>query len=89
MFKKAYNSSDLKNIAKEYEKIEEKLFDNKINEISKNKDILKQVIKEEIINRYYYKEGVYQHNLKNDNTIKEAVKLLQNQDKYKQILSAK
>ena len=89
LFKKAYNSSDLKNIAKEYEKIEEKLFDNKINEISKNKDILKQVIKEEIINRYYYKEGVYQHNLKNDNTIKEAVKLLQNQDKYKQILSAK
>ena len=57
--------------------------------MSKNKDILKRVLKEEILNRYYYQEGVYNHNLKNDLVINEAVKLLHNQDKYKEILSAK
>ena len=89
LFKEAYKASTLKNISKEYEIIQEKLFNNKIAEISKNKDILKRVLKEDILKRYYYKEGVFVHNLKNDIDIKEAVKLLNNQDKYKKILSAK
>ena len=87
LFKKAYKISEDKGISKEYEKIQEKLYHDKIDEISKNKDILKTIIKEEILQRYYYKEGVYVHNIKNDNTIKEAVNLLQNEDKYKDILS--
>ena len=89
LFKEAFKASPNKNISKEYKKIKEKLVNDKIYNVSKNKDILKRVIKEEIINRYYYKVGVYKHNLKNDLVIKEAVLLLQNQEKYKQILSAK
>jgi carboxyl-terminal processing protease len=89
LFKEAYKASTSKNISKEYKGIQDKLFEAKINEISRNKDILKRVLKEEILNRYYYQEGVYNHNLKNDLVIKEAVKLLYNQDKYKQLLSAK
>ena len=89
LFKVAYNASQTTNISKEYNKIKEKLFKEKVFEISKNKDILKRKLKEEILNRYYYKEGVYRHNLKNDLTIKEAVILLQNQDNYEQLLSAK
>jgi carboxyl-terminal processing protease len=89
LFKVAYNASQTKIISKEYNKIKEKLFKEKVFEISKNKDILKRKLKEEILNRYYYKEGVYRHNLKNDLTIKEAVILLQNQDDYEQLLSAK
>ena len=67
----------------------EKLLKNKIADISKNKDILKKILKEEILKRYYYQEGVYLHNLKNDTVIKEAVLLLQNQEKYRRLLSAK
>ncbi|MDG2151724.1 MAG: S41 family peptidase [Polaribacter sp.] len=89
LFKVAYNASQTTIISKEYNKIKEKLFKEKIFEISKNKDILKRKLKEEILNRYYYKEGVYRHNLKNDLTIKEAVIFLQNQDSYEQLLSAK
>ena len=89
LFKLAYNASQKTIISKEYNKIKEKLFNEKVFEISKNKDILKRKLKEEILNRYYYQEGVYRHNLKNDLTIKEAVILLQNQDTYKQLLSAK
>ena len=88
LFKEAYQASKGNDISDEYKKIKEKLVKDKIDEISKNKDILKRVIKEEILNRYYYRKGVYNHNLKNDLVIKEAVKLLYNQDDYKQLLSA-
>ena len=89
LFKVAYKASQTTIISKEYNKIKEKLFKEKVFAILKNKDILKRKLKEEILNRYYYKEGVYRHNLKNDLTIKKAVILMQNQDNYEQLLSAK
>ena len=70
-------------------KLSEKLARYKINEISKNKDIILELIKSEIIERYFYKEGVYQYNLKNDKTISEALSLLKNEEKYSKILSRK
>jgi len=89
MFEAAFLSTENKDISKEYQKIKEKLFEDKIQEISKNKDILQMLLEEEILEKYYYKEGVYQHHLKNDATLKEAVKLLQNQETYTRILSGK
>ena len=76
-------------IAKEYNKIKEKLFEYKIAKITKNQDIITKLLKDEILTKYYYKNGVYEHHLKNDESIFEAVKLLNNQNKYEQILSAK
>ncbi|WP_298781221.1 S41 family peptidase [uncultured Polaribacter sp.] len=87
LFKKAFLLSENNNISKEYEQIKEKLYQNKIEDISKNKDILKTVLQDEILKRYVYKEGVYTYNLKNDKTIAEAVKLLKNEAKYQNILS--
>ena len=89
LFKEAYKAITVNNISNEYEKIQEKLFKNKVDEITKNKDILKIVLEEEILNKYYFDEGVYNHKLKNDLVIREAVNVLKNQEKYKQILSAK
>ena len=89
LFETAFLSIENKSISKEYQKIKEKLSEDKIEEISKNQDIIQILLEEEILEKYYYKEGVYQHHLKNDYTIKEAFKLLQNQDKYTQILSGK
>lgn len=89
LFKEAFLASKNKNISKEYEKIKEKLVDEKINEISKNQDVIGNLIEEEILEKYYYREGVYKHHLKNDKTISEAVKLLKNQEKYNKILSGK
>ncbi|MCI2228610.1 S41 family peptidase [Polaribacter sp. MSW13] len=87
LFKKAYSASKNSGINAEYKKIKEKLFKDKVEQISKNKDILTDALKAEILQRYYYKEGVYNHNIKNDKVIAEAVKLMKNENKYKQILS--
>tara|TARA_B100000809_G_scaffold56721_1_gene52708 strand:+ start:4248 stop:5882 length:1635 start_codon:yes stop_codon:yes gene_type:complete len=89
LFKEAYLSSNNSSISKEYKKIKEKLFKNKISEISKNQDIISVLLEEEVLEKYYYKQGVYTHHLRNDEAIFEAVKLLKNEDSYKQILSRK
>ncbi|SDU24350.1 carboxyl-terminal processing protease [Polaribacter sp. Hel1_33_78] len=89
LFKAAYMLSENSNISREYEKIKQKLLVAKINEITKNQDIIKVLLEEEVLEKYYYKEGVYRHHLKNDETISEAVQLLKNEDAYNNILSGK
>ncbi|MBU3010937.1 S41 family peptidase [Polaribacter vadi] len=87
LFKKAFLSSEKNNISKEYNKIKNILLEDKINEVSKNQDIVSLLLEKEILKRYYYKEGVYKHSLKQDIVISEAISLLKNQDKFNQILS--
>ena len=89
LFQKAYATLQNENlISKEYKQIKSKLAENKIDKISENQDLLLQQITEEIIERYYYKEGVYKHKLKHDKVIAEAVSLLKNDKKYRDILSS-
>jgi carboxyl-terminal processing protease len=90
LFKTAYGS--LKNdqlITKEYQNIQKKLMQAKIDAIMTNKDILVELLKDEIVSRYYYKTGVYQNKLKNDPVILSAVKLLKDEDRYNKILEKK
>lgn len=90
LFKDAMNAvKDAKMVNQEYKKIQQKLMRDKIDKISANKDILKELLKEEIISRYYYEEGVYQNKLKNDTAIIEATQLLKDTDKYNNILVKK
>jgi carboxyl-terminal processing protease len=87
LFKKAFLASKENNISREYAQIREKLAEDKITEILKNKDIILALIKAEILQRFFYQEGVYKFNLKNDKAILEATALLKNEDKYIGILS--
>jgi carboxyl-terminal processing protease len=87
LFKKAFLASKENNISREYAQIREKLAEDKITEILKNKDIILALIKAEILQRFFYQEGVYKFNLKNDKAILEATVLLKNEDKYIGILS--
>lgn len=89
LFEEAYKSSKNSLISKEYESLKNKLVAQKLNAIKKNEDILTSLLQEEILLKYYYKEGVYENQLKNDETISEALNLLKNQQKYNQILSGK
>ena len=89
LFQKAYESTKNKAITKEYEKIKEALFDEKVAEISKDKEVLFGVIEDEILAKYFYREGVYKHNLKTDKTLLKAVEILKNPTEYSGILSTK
>ena len=89
LFKTAFLASEENNISKEYNQIKQKLASNKVTEISKNEDIISELLKAEIIERYFYKEGVYNYNLKNDKTILKALTLLKDERKYNKILSGK
>ena len=89
LFKEAYAFSKNVEISKEYQKIKKVLFKEKVKQIEENKEIISKEIENEILLKYFYKEGLYAYNLKNDSAILEAVQLLQNLEKYNQILSGK
>ena len=89
LFKEAFNFAKNQNISKEFSKIQEKLYKQKVDEIKKNKEEIEEEIIDEIILKYFYKEGVFIDDLKNDKNIIEAVKLLKNTKEYNRILSSK
>ena len=86
LFKKAFLASKGSAISRAYPKIKGELFDDKIIEISKNKDLILARIKTEILERFFYMEGVYQYHLKKDKMISEALVLLRNKDIYSRVL---
>ena len=89
LFKKAYLASQNSNISSEYNAIKEQLYKDKIDKISKNKDIISEILKIKILERYLYKEGVYKYNLTKDKVIANAVSLLKDNKQYYKILSGK
>lgn len=88
LFKKAYTAvENNKNITPEYNAIIQQLKEAKVAKIVANEDLLLKEIENEIIERYAYKEGMYKHLFKNDVTIKNAVALLKDTNKYNSILT--
>jgi carboxyl-terminal processing protease len=53
------------------------------------KDEIKDLISEEILQRYYYKKGSLAYNLKADVVVKKAVEILNDKARYNKILSGK
>ncbi len=81
------SSSETEFISDEYREIKKKLLKIKIDNISKNQDFISDIIKDNILIRYYYKEGAYQNKLKKDKVILEALKILKNKNQYAKILN--
>ncbi|TYP99905.1 carboxyl-terminal processing protease [Tenacibaculum adriaticum] len=87
LFITAYESEENNSkISSEYNHLITKLKSLKIAEITKNEDLLTSLLQDEIIERYFYKKGVYQYQLKNDIAIKKASELLNNNNKYNNFL---
>jgi carboxyl-terminal processing protease len=87
-FNEAYKSLENEALlSKEYQQIKKKLNQNKVDEISKNKAYISDLIQTEILERYYFREGSYQNQMYQDKVIKEAVKILNNSTQYSKILS--
>ena len=78
-----------------FEFIESKFLDlsnefeiNKKNDLNRNKDIIKEILSEEIVSRYYFQEGRIRTSLKYDKEVQEAIKYLAQQNLYDSILKA-
>ena len=60
---------------------------NKENDLSKNKEELKEFLSDEIVSRYFYQEGRIINRLKYDKEVKEAINILHDLNRYNEILN--
>lgn len=77
----------MKEASAEFKALENKLTHNLDRDIDYFSKDIKEMIAEEIIKRYYYQRGAIIQQLKGDNELDEAVKILTNPERYQQILS--
>lgn len=73
-------------IKTEYEKLQASLAHDKKQDVLKYKKQVKRVLQNEIISRYYYRQGRYENNLNTDKEVKKAITLLSNTSKFNQLL---
>ncbi|AMA50485.1 MULTISPECIES: S41 family peptidase [Flavobacterium] len=73
-------------IKTQYEALQQALQKTDEVELDKNKNEIINLLKDELIKRYQYKEGLYQYYAKNNSVIRKATDLLNNSVQYKQIL---
>jgi carboxyl-terminal processing protease len=66
-----------------------KIKSEKAAEMERSKDKILHEIEQEIVGRFYYQRGKVRKSLVNDPEVKEAVKLLNDNSRYRQILSGK
>jgi carboxyl-terminal processing protease len=73
-------------IMAEYQQLLAALQKSDENQLNQNQKEIKNMILDEIIKRYQYKEGLYQYYTKNNSEIKKAVGILNNMPEYNRIL---
>ena len=61
---------------------------NKKNDLNRNRQIINEILSEEISSRYYYQEGRIRTSIEYDKEIKEAIKHLKQKDLYNSILTS-
>ena len=71
----------------EFEALEAKLSHNLAKDLEYNKEIIKEILANDIVACYYYQRGAVENALRYDKQWKEAVKLLNDAERYKTILS--
>jgi len=84
---KAEKENMLSSIEGDLKAIENKIETEKKNELLKHKESITNIIEKEIASRYFYQKGKIQVGLKNDKEIKEAIALINDSDRYKELLT--
>lgn len=72
--------------SEEYKALEAKLQPNPDRDLQLFEEDIRSLIESEIVQRYYYKKGVLQHQLSDDKVFHKAVELLSHPDQYRSIL---
>ena len=78
----------LADASQEFEALEKKLTHNLDRDLDHFSKDIRNMIAIEIIKRYYYQRGSIIQQLKDDNDLKEAIKILGDSERYKKMLSA-
>lgn len=73
----------------EFENLEKKLKHNIAKDLDRNKEVLRQMISNDIVAAYYFQEGSMEHSLGYDKQVKEACRLINSPDEYKAVLEGK
>ena len=73
-------------IEQQLTELEKQLQSDKLVDLDKNKDEVKQLIESEILTRYYYEKGRTEGMLKYDPVLKQAVEVLSDRQRYNSIL---
>lgn len=73
-------------VSAEYQQLAAALHKSEENQLNANQKEIKQLMVDEIIKRYQYKEGLYQYFLKNNLEIKKSTAILQDQAAYLNLL---
>ncbi|WP_126245737.1 S41 family peptidase [Chitinophaga rhizosphaerae] len=76
-------------LTKEFEALQAKMKHDKKQDLLRNKDEIRQLLEEEIANRYFPQAGRIERSLAWDKDVDEAVTLLQSPQKYQQLLTRK
>ena len=74
-------------IQDKYENLFQEFEINKKNDLIRNKEIIKEILSEEIVSRYFYQEGRIRTSLNFDKEVQEAIIYLSQQDMYNSVLS--
>jgi len=85
--KVAKDENYFESMRKDFDFLVTKIDDAKSDDLEKNKDFIKEILANEIVSRYYYQKGRIQSSLNYDKDILQAIKVLSDSTKYKQILS--
>jgi carboxyl-terminal processing protease len=73
-------------VDEDIQQLKQKIIAQKKSELEKHKAIIINEIEKEIVSRYYYQNGKVKISLRNDPEVKEAIDLLHNQERMKEIL---
>jgi carboxyl-terminal processing protease len=73
-------------IKAEYAALENKLQENKKDDLIRYKEEIKEILEEEIVSRYYFQSGKQEASFKTDAGIKEALRVLNDKNLYATIL---
>lgn len=73
----------------EFESLEKKLKHDIAKDLDLHKDVLKQLISNDIVTAYYYQAGGVENNLNYDKQMREACRLINTPDEYRAVLSNK
>ena len=74
-------------IQDKYENLFQEFEINKKNDLIRNKEIIKEILSEEIASRYFYQEGRIRTSLNFDKEVQEAIMYLTRRDMYNSVLS--